>query len=782
MKRVSVNAARTLIEAMMLSFAASLRAPEGVSDPAALLWTDAKGQWQPLIATLKIAAPQLYVLGEYAPAERRGPAIWLRCIVDRTIPEASPEAPLTPILYLPNVSRQQLRAAGDCPPAWKPLIELQYRGRVWHHSNGQDWSVEAFLVSEEGLGLDIAQDARTREALHRALPLLAETPLDSLRGKRLEAEDFDRLAVSDPVRDLLRWLSEPATFEEAAAGGRWQAFCSLCRHEFGIDPEADGVTIAGNALAHERGRWDDVWQRFSENPELYPGVAQRLRDAGGRERRLAFDLERNPVANDAAEARLREALMAAAALPQAAARAQVLALEAEHGKRRELVWARLGDSPLALALAPLARLAERAQTPLGGATVEEAAALYADGGWQGDRALLETLALPLTKQAVAAVVHKLARALYEPWADASARHFQELVARRDGDLREAVIEVEAEKDVCIVFADGLRFDVGVMVQEELEGRGWRVGRHHRIAPLPTVTATAKPVVMPLGQALVGAGGVEDFTPRLAVSAMPATAARLREEMARREVEIIVEDETGSSAREGGGWTEIGELDTLGHQIGARLAQQLEAEVERLADRVVELLESGWKRVRVVTDHGWLLLPEGLPKVEMPAYLVATKWARCATLRAESAAGMPSYAWHWHAPTRIVSPPGLASFRAGNDYAHGGVSLQECVTPELLVERSGAAAVRATIEEVQWRGMRCRVRVRASEPSVRVDLRLNWKQEATSIAATIKEVGASGEVSLAVADDMHEGAAATVVALDAAGNVLERQPTTVGENL
>jgi len=29
---------------------------------------------------------------------------------------------------------------------------------------------------------------------------------------------------------------------------------------------------------------------------------------------------------------------------------------------------------------------------------------------------------------------------------------------------------------------------------------------------------------------------------------------------------------------------------------------------------------------VVTDHGWLLMPEGLPKVELPAYLAATKWS------------------------------------------------------------------------------------------------------------------------------------------------------------
>ena len=68
----------------------------------------------------------------------------------------------------------------------------------------------------------------------------------------------------------------------------------------------------------------------------------------------------------------------------------------------------------------------------------------------------------------------------------------------------------------------------------------------------------------------------------------------------------------------------------------------------------------------------------------------------------------------------------------------------------------------------------------NDPSLRVDLRLNWKLESSSIAAAVKEVGPAGEASLAVADDKHEGAAAVVVLLDAAGKVLDRRTTSVGE--
>jgi hypothetical protein len=65
--------------------------------------------------------------------------------------------------------------------------------------------VEAFLTSRAGgLGLDVACDAATREAMQRALTELAITPVQALRGRRRDAEDFDRLFSDDPVKDLGR--------------------------------------------------------------------------------------------------------------------------------------------------------------------------------------------------------------------------------------------------------------------------------------------------------------------------------------------------------------------------------------------------------------------------------------------------------------------------------------------------------------------------------------------------------------------------------------------------
>ncbi len=775
-RRSAPPRAKGLLDALETSFVEALRTPEGTAEPVALLWADADRQWVGLMARLQTALPQVFTLGPYKPTERTGPAVWLRCVVDRALPEVHVPDGVVPILYLPGVPRQALRAGEECPRELQPLVELLYRGRPWHQRNGRDWTVDAFLVSEDGLGLDVAQDARTREAALRSLVLLAETPLDGLRGHRLEADDFDRLAVSDPMRDLLRWMGLGDAFRTAEGEARWKAFCGVCTSAFGLDPDTKSPGDAASALVESTEKWASVWQRFKEAPKLYPGVAQLLRELPG-QLRLGFDPERSPRNNDEAEQTLRKDLDAVAQLPHAAALAKVLALETEHGRRRDWVWAQLGESPLAVALEPLARVAAAASTTLGGATIDAAISSYAADGWRCDRAALE--AMSSVKAADITLVGNVVRALYLPWVDASARHFQGLVQGAESSARSMVTGAEHEKDSCLLFADGLRYDVAGMLRDRLEAKGLRTRLGHRMAPLPTVTATAKPFSTIAHDALDGGEDAVDFNPRMRGSGQPATAQRLRDDMARRGLDLLGEEIRPAKQGATGAWLETGRLDELGHKLGSRLAAHLETELETLVDQITGLLECGWTRIRVVTDHGWLLVPGGLPRIELPSHLAATKWSRCATVKGDAEPNVPIHSWHWNVHVRIASPPGAGSFAPNTEYSHGGVSPQECVVPELIVERGGASTS-ATIASVSWRGMRCRIGVTTNDPSVRVDLRLNWKQATTSIAASMKEVGPAGEASIAVSDDSHEGAAATIVVLDAAGNVLDRKPTTVGE--
>ena len=232
------RSATTFIEALASSLeAASRHNPGDVEKPAAIVWTDHDSQWQPIIPQLRQLVPQLLTLGEYQPEQRTGPAIWLRCVVDHTLEE--PEFPegTIPILYLPDVSRQALRAVQECPDSLKPLVELQYRGVCWTQKNGKDWTVKAFLVAENGgLGLDIAQDAATQRSMLGALAELATTSLERLRGKHLEAEDFDKLFSDDPTKDILLWLSAPKTVQANWTSERWSAFTSRCKAELTFKP------------------------------------------------------------------------------------------------------------------------------------------------------------------------------------------------------------------------------------------------------------------------------------------------------------------------------------------------------------------------------------------------------------------------------------------------------------------------------------------------------------------------------------------------------------------
>lgn len=100
-----VRALRTTAQ----SFAAGDQTP-----PCAVLWTDPERLWEGVLPALQGLLPELFLHGAYAPPRRTGPALWLRCIEARLV-DGAPSVEVTPILYLPGISRDQLRAAEDCP-------------------------------------------------------------------------------------------------------------------------------------------------------------------------------------------------------------------------------------------------------------------------------------------------------------------------------------------------------------------------------------------------------------------------------------------------------------------------------------------------------------------------------------------------------------------------------------------------------------------------------------------------------------------------------------------
>ena len=765
----------TVVERLASSLeAAADHNPNDAVKPAAILWTDPDARWQPLIPQLLPLMPHLLVLGDYDPANRSGPSIWLRCVIEGALDSPRIPGEATPVLYLPGVGRGELGAAESCPHHLKPLIELQYRGACWKQRNGRDWTVEAFLASGDGgLGLDVAGDAATRDAMHRALAEIAATPVQALQGRRLEAEDFDGLFSDDPVRDLLTWMSDSGQVKERWDGARWSAFRSRCRADFDFDPEEDGELAAAERLGKRARPWKPVWNRFVESPAPYAGVPEVLRKA------MPDDLfaERSawPQNNEADETALRRALQELEG-PPAAAREEIIALENKHGERRGWVWSKLGQAPLASALEHLAVLATGASKELGGTTLAQMAELYADEAWKVDDAALRSMAAVKSTADTQAVTWAL-EAVYRPWLEAASRHLQAL--ERPLVVRERLepYEPPLEPGTVILFADGLRFDVSQRLVEVLRAGGRSVTAETQWAAHPTVTATSKPAVSPVVRSIRGSSLGEEFRPVTADAERPLTPGRFRKLLDAAGYQYLQTSESGDPT--GRAWTEHGQLDRLGHSLQAGLAARIDDQVELLRERVGMLLENGWKEIRVVTDHGWLWLPGGLPKVDLPKFLTISRWVRCAAVQGGSMVETPVVGWDWNPQERIAVAPGIACFEAGHKYAHGGLSLQESLVPVLRITAgagSGASDIR--IADLSWVGFRCRVRIEPVLPGLSVDLRTRIG-DADSSVSTARRVDGDGAASLLVGDDGLEGTTAAIVVLDAGGQVIAQQSTIIG---
>jgi hypothetical protein len=338
----------------------------------------------------------------------------------------------------------------------KPLAELQYRGVIWSQANARDWTLRAFLLN---LNLEVPGDAATREALRNSLLALLDEETEPLAGKRLDRDYFINLSLGgDPIRELLRWLDQAEIFKAGLDPARWKAFAETCKMRWGFDPDRDGVLAAAERFAKRQDRWSEVWERFAEAPGRYPHIPEAIRRcrflpnlfSGG-------DALGWPQWNEAQENELRGELSRLAGLAPEAARETLLDLEKRHHIRRQSPWAELGEAGLALALEPLAALAEGSRQAPAADSLAEMAEAHQSSGWRVDDSVLRALALTRdgrTREAVAAAV----RAVYLPWLVESALRLQELVGREGYAAAAAPGPFAA--GVCLLFVDGLRLDAG----------------------------------------------------------------------------------------------------------------------------------------------------------------------------------------------------------------------------------------------------------------------------------------------------------------------------------
>lgn len=741
--------------------------------PTVVLWTDGERLWEKVAPLVAQARPGFF---RFDPSEMgifNGPDTWIRYQLGRW------EGPEIPIVYLPGISRHQFRGAAGFPETAKHLFALQFQGEFCSQINGKDWTPVAFLGSGAGgVGLDLAKDRATQQAVQEQLAAVLQSSVESLQNRRLEASDFHDLAATDPVGMVLQWMGDPVGAKASWPAEKTSALHAIGKKEFGVDLARDGILVAAEKLAAAEGKWGTVWSRFAEAPTSWRGVVKAL------ELVQPGDLFENanlriPATNRKQEDELRAALLETGDLPPAQAREKLIFLADHNADRADSVWASLGESPLAIAAQHLGKMVVASQGSPAGSNCKDLADSYLVKSWLADAEARRAWAAIRRNEDLAAVAAAL-RATYLPWIESVASRLQEMEypVRKSSDAE----NFKPEPGTIILFVDGFRCDLAKELVERFSSIPYTVEEKPRWSPLPTVTATAKPGWRPLAEALHGDLPSEHFQPTVAASGKLCGTTEFRKLLDSHGWPWIEPSEVGDPASSG--WTEVGSFDSLGHSQGAKLAWHISEELDGVIERLEALFEAGWKTVRIVTDHGWLWMPGGLPKTELPKHLTVSKWGRCARPDPKASHSLPQIPWFWANEHPIVLAPGIHVFKEGTEYTHGGLTLQEALTLTLTVVRAAGHGPEETvaIKSMKWSGLKLQVHLSSISSDLRVDIRAKAADAASSVLDESQKAKApdyQGKFAVFVEDDSKEGQTAVLVVLR--GNtIVAKKNITIGE--
>ena len=640
--------------------------------PEAILWCDPGEEFVPVLPMLRARLPNLLSFGTYEPAARTGPALWLRAAAARRITGLSWADDEPPIIYLPGRGREVLRGADDCPQDLAPLVWLAVAGTFFGQpKQSRDWTLRGFLAAQGSpIGLDVPEDKATREALGRAARQLFAEPVEALKGRRLDAAALNALLVPDLDADMLKWID--GTLMPETDPERFTAFAALAAKQLGIDPRKKSRQDAAARLAQREKRWAKVWDRFEDRDGAYEGVVKLLRDETPQsmfEGRTAY-----PKINEAGEEELRRALLALGADVPEKASSTIQELEERHGWRRETVWARRGEAILAQALEHLAVIAQAPALPTHDA--QALADAYVAEGWKVDWAAIRALDIARTgpnREAVSAAL----RAVYLPWLDAGATALQQLAA--DGKVRfaEPVKPPVPPKRVAMLFVDGLRLDLAQQLAALLRAKGATATVGYAWSGFPTITATCKPLVSPAAGLLARARPTASCLASRGSQPKSLFCSKPSRQLAgsRRRACSTMNRYGGRSAD-----------STSGDMRSAPIWRHKPAICSmRLPSVALQLARRGYRvqrrhRPRLAADAGRVATAQLVTGLT----IAGGKGHRVATLKEGAPTTYPRLPWSWEKDVLLATPTGARAFYAGVEYAHGGVSPQECILPVLDV--------------------------------------------------------------------------------------------------
>ncbi len=743
--------------------------------PVAIIWPDPEKQWEPIIDKLQQEMPELLRFGEYDVSKRQGPAIWIKCMVGRTLPEAVLDTKQVPVIYLPGIAKSDLRNLSQADPEIAPLMEYQYTGTLWIHRNGKEWTVNAFLQNkEEGMGLNMAQDNETKEASQKVLAKIFEEP-EITYPSQVGSDFLYQLLFKNEVQSILEWMCKGDEYLLSMEPEKQQIFTSICKKKYGFVPVYKNIISIAENLGMKTGEWAAVWDYFVMAPARFPEIINLLEKAkpqGNGEGMFVIPDETWPQVNADAEKVLRNAMEKTDQTSPDNVVSAIKELEKEHGRRRSWVWASLGKANLAQALGYLVKMVESMEQNWDATSIESLKNWYTEKGYLVDYAAIESLASCKSekeKQAVKVVLS----AVYTPWLEKLTNRYQKLVAEKPELFTQ--LEINAEESECILFVDAFRYDIAKHWLESLDSKKYKVNIDTAWIPLPSLTPTCKPFLSPIADRVSRESNCTEFRPQT-IDKKDLTTYQFESELDKASYTMI--RQVSELKRGEKCWMEIGKVDKFGHDEQSGLVHRIEELFNLIEERVQDVFASGFTKIRIVTDHGWLLVPGGMPGEKLPKDHIETRWGRCAVLKEGVPSELLHLPWFWNESVMVAYAPGISFFKANNEYAHGGVSLQECLVPVIDIYIEGAAMKRISLE-IKWTGLRCNIDIQGAPENARIEIRTKHTDEKTAITEP-KSIKRDGKVTLFIEDAEYENTAAFIVITDSNGIVIEKKQTIVGE--
>lgn len=745
--------------------------------PEVILWSDPDSQWLPVINKVQDKYNALFVFGEYLPEKKQGPAIWLKCVIAQTIQEPVWDNSLTPVIYLPGISKDNLRNITDIGLELQPLVEYQYTGALFTQYNGKDWTIMAFLQNaENGLGLQIAQDNATKEAVIKSLPVFFEYSKESFNASLIDSDFLNSLVFPNANQYILKWMCEGDKFMNSL-GEEKETFINICKTRFAFEPNYKNIKAIAEKLGSQKDSWKSVWCYYANSPSKFPEIKDLLEQAKPADLgagMFAITEESWPSVNQTYEDELRKSLEKLSTKDFDTICKGLAELDKLHSKRRNWVWSELGYSPLVFALKQLLSLSEivKMRYPFG--TIEELIEYYISLGYEADTLLRKSFTSVKT-DVDKKVIQKILDIVYKPWLERITLKFQDLLVKDNKVLKNFKSSIDKGTNTFYLFVDAFRFELAKEFEKRIEKIGFETKLNYSFSALPSLTASSKPKSSPVSNKISIESECIEFVPQF-VSGRPVQIADFRKELS--ELNFIT-SKTESYDSSKSYWVEIGEIDKKGHHDQSGMLKIIDVLFDQIHEVIETAVTNGIKRIKIVTDHGWLMLPGGLPNVKLSKDLTETRWGRCALIKEGVKTDLLQLPWEWNPSVFVAYAPGISFFRINDEYAHGGISIQECLIPELIIEAKLDKPFSGRIKNLKWVNLKCSVETEAASDGYLIDIRTKYTDEATSIVLSKNRVITDNKCTLMV-DDSAISSAAFVVLTNENGRIIDKQNITIGD--